>query len=89
MQENIVQFVEDRKPLFWDIPQKSLSKLSLNAVVERILSYGNMADCEEMFSIIGIKEVAKIFKEISTKKRVNLRPATINFFNLVFQKHAS
>lgn len=82
-------FVRKRKYLFWST--KNYDGLSKAAVVEGILNYGNMDDVRKLITLLGIKEVAKIFREKSKKSKMgrqNYFPEVINYFNLYFNKYA-
>ena len=82
----IADFAKKRKNIFWST--KNYSGLSNDAVVESILNYGDMDDVKELISILGIKEIAQIFKEQANKPRANYRPEIKNYFTLYFQKYA-
>lgn len=82
-------FVRQRKYLFWST--NNYDGLSRGAVIEAILNYGDMNDVRELISLLGMREVAKIFREKSKKSemgRQNYRPEIINYFRLYFQKYA-
>ena len=79
-------FVKKRKHLFWST--KNYDGLSNGAVVEGILNYGDMNDVRELIALLGIKEVAKIFRANTNRVRVNYRPEVVNYFRLYFQKYA-
>lgn len=79
-------FVRKRKHLFWST--KNYDGLSNAAVVEGILNYGDMNDVRELISVLGIQEVAKIFRENTNRARINYRPEVKNYFQLYFQKYA-
>lgn len=86
---NIGDFVRKRKYLFWST--KNYDGLSKEAVVEAILNYGDMKDVRELISLLGMREVAKIFHDKSKKSKMgrqNYRPEIINYFDLYFQKYA-
>ena len=82
----IGDFVKKRKHLFWST--KNYDGLSNGAVVEGILNYGDMNDVRELIALLGIKEVAKIFRANTNRVRVNYRPEVVNYFRLYFQKYA-
>lgn len=82
----ISDFVKKRKYLFWST--KNYDGLSKEAVVEAVLNYGDMKDVRELFSLLGIKEVAKIFREKTNLPRINYRPEIKNYFQLYFNKYA-
>lgn len=79
-------FVRKRKHLFWST--KNYDGLSNGAIIEGVLNYGDMDDVRELFKLIGIKEVAKIFREQTNRPRVNYDPKIVNYFSLYFKKYA-
>ncbi|OHA31575.1 MAG: hypothetical protein A3B11_00825 [Candidatus Taylorbacteria bacterium RIFCSPLOWO2_01_FULL_44_26] len=79
-------FVRKRKALFWST--KNYDGLSNAAVVEGILNYGDMDDVRELIAILGIREVARIFRENTNRARVNYLPEIVNYFQLYFKKYA-
>lgn len=82
----IGDFVKKRKHLFWST--KNYDGLSNGAVIEAVLNYGDMKDVKELISLLGIREVSKIFKEQTNRPRINYRPEVKNYFQLYFQKYA-
>jgi len=80
-------FIESRSYLFWYVKKENLGDLSEDVVVEQVLQYGDLNDVRQLFEIIGLSRTSTIFRKITNKKRVNLHPKTVNFFNLYFQKH--
>jgi hypothetical protein len=80
-------FVKKRKYLFWST--NNYDGLSKEAVVEGILNYGDMDDVRELISLLGIQEVAKIFRAQTTHRtRINYDPKILNYFSLFFKKYA-
>lgn len=82
-------FAKEHKFLFWDIPEKALDTISQEAILERTLAYGDMKEIKQLFNIIGVHKSQQSFSKIIKKKRVNLKPSTINYFRLYFENHAS
>ena len=79
-------FIKKRRYLVWYV--KKPENLSQEAIVEAVLNYGNWDDVKKLFSILGIKKVAKIFKkQITRRKRINYRPEIKHYFNLYFKKY--
>ena len=76
-----------KKPyLAWDIKDKK--SLSDKSALEHILSYGDWSDVMEAKKTLGLTKMQSLFKEIVSKKRVNLKPRTINYFQKYFAKYA-
>lgn len=82
----INSFIRERPYLVWYT--KNYDNLSEEAIVEAVLNYGSFKDVKEMFSILGIKRTAEIFRKKITRKRCNLRPEIKNYFFLYFDKYA-
>ena len=82
----ISNFIKERPYLVWGT--RNYYNLSEEAIVENVLNYGDIDDVKEMFSILGIKKSAIIFKKQISQKRNNYRPKIKNYFNLYFKKYA-
>lgn len=82
----IQQFIKKRRYLVWYV--KNPEELSNEAIVEAVLNYGQWDDVQKMIKILGIQEVARIFREKSRQKRCNYHPKTKHYFNLYFNKYA-
>jgi len=67
---------------------KNYEDLSPDFIVESILNYGDWNDFLFIKDLFGIKNLSQIFENISKKRRVNLRPQTINYFKMFFSKYA-
>ncbi|HLD92144.1 MAG TPA: hypothetical protein VI795_01970 [Patescibacteria group bacterium] len=80
------EFIKNKPYLIWYT--KNYDNLSEKAIVESILNYGNWEDYLYLENILSIKRVNDIFKEISSQKRVNLRPQTVNYFSNYFKAYA-
>lgn len=86
---NIHDFIKKRKHLIWYV--KNYDKLSPESIVEATLNYGNWEDVQTLIKIMGIKKVAKIFREKSKPGkwgRTNYDPKLTNYFNLYFKRYA-
>ena len=87
----IKQFIRNNSNLFWYIPEDKKEDISQELLVETILNYGDMNAILQLFHLLGIKEVAKIFFDsitISNRRKGNYQELTINYFKLVFRKYA-
>ena len=82
----IRNFIKERPYLVWGT--RNYDNLSEEAIVENVLNYGDIDDVKEMFSILGVKKSAIIFKKQISQKRNNYRPKIKNYFNLYFKKYA-
>lgn len=81
------KFMKDRPHLIWYV--KNRENLSVESIVEHTLNYGDWGDVQELISILGINEIAKIFREQTNRPRINYHPKTRHYFNLYFKKYAS
>lgn len=82
MNKKLISLVKKNRQLFWDIGQKDLSQLNEEAIVERFMAYGDMQDIHDLKKILSGSTLNEVFKRLREKKRVNLEPETINFFDL-------
>lgn len=83
----MLQLILEKKPyLAWYIGNKKT--LSDESVLEHILAYGDWDDVMGAENILGISKMKELFDRISSKKRVNLKPRTINYFQNYFSKYA-
>jgi hypothetical protein len=90
--EEVKKFIDDHQHLFWYTPQPKSETVTDELLVETILNYGNMKACKELFAIMGINNVAKIFFDSinkSERRKGNYFELTINYFTLLFNRYAS
>jgi hypothetical protein len=82
----INEFIKKRPHLVWHV--KDYDALSNDAIIEAVLNYGNWDDVKSMLKILGIKQVAEIFRKQTSGHRTNYRPEISNYFRLYFNKYA-
>jgi hypothetical protein len=75
--------------LFWFVPEKDKANLSIDAIVETILNYGDLEAVRLLIKLFGFKVVSEIFFRQIRHKRVNYYPQVSNFFTYYFNRHAS
>lgn len=78
--------IKNKPYLAWDVGD--IGKLSSQSVLERVLSYGDWEDFANFEKIFGAREAQVLFEGLRSKRRVNLKPQTINYFNNYFKKYA-
>ncbi|RLC36283.1 hypothetical protein DRH27_05450 [Candidatus Falkowbacteria bacterium] len=85
---DIHKFIKKRKYLIWYV--KDYDSLSPEAIVEATLNYGDWDDVQTLIKIMGIKEMAKIFRKQTNfkSKRCNYADKTKRYFELYFKKYA-
>jgi len=79
-------YLKLRPYLVWST--KNYEDLSPEFIVESILNYGDWNDFLFIKELFGIKNLSQIFEKISKRRRVNLRPQTVNYFKMFFSKYA-
>jgi len=91
MSDELKQYIIEHKNLFWYTPENKLHSISDSFLVETILNYGDMNAVRNLFKIMGIKNVAKIFFDDinkSERRKNNYQELTLNYFTLVFNRYA-
>ena len=84
----INKFIMENSSLFWWIKPEEKPNISINALVEAVLNYGNEKSVKKLFDLIEINKVADIFFRQISGKRSNYNKRTINFFKIYFKRHA-
>jgi len=82
-------FIRENGYLFWYTPEDKGEKVTDELLVETMLNYGSLEQIQTLFDLVGIKNVAKIFKNMTGRKKLNYFPQVWNYFNLYFDKYAS
>ncbi len=85
--EEIKKFIKEHSSLFWYVKEDAKERISIEFLVETILSYGNGNDVRRLFELIGVERAAEIFYKQISRKRINYRPRTMHFFKLYFDRH--
>jgi len=91
MSEELKQYISEHNNLFWYTPESKLHNISDSFLVETILNYGDMDAVKNLFEIMGIKNVAKIFFDdinLSERRKNNYNELTLNYFTLLFNRYA-
>jgi len=55
------KYIDDHQHLFWYSPAPKSETVSDELLVETVLNYGSMDDSRDLFEVMSIKNVAKIF----------------------------
>lgn len=87
----IKAFIRENSHLFWHTPDDKKEDISAEFLVETILNFGDMVAVKKLFSLLGIKKVADyFFKSIrqSERRKGNFQELTINYFTILFKRHA-
>lgn len=81
------QWITQNPLLVWSTD--NYQNLSAECIVENTLNYGSWQNILEIQALLGIDQFHQYFKHLSNQKRVNLKPQTLNYFNLYFQRYVS
>ena len=87
-QPEIEKFIQENRSLFWWMKPEDKIDISIDALVETILNYGDEKSIKKLFDLIGIHQVADIFYKQISSKRPNYHNRTKHFFELYFRRHA-
>ncbi len=72
--------------IFWDMDKNSINKLSEEALLEKLLIYGDFNQLKNITK--DRKQFSKVYYRIRDKKRCNLQPRTVNFIDLFLKQYA-
>jgi hypothetical protein len=89
--DELKQYIAQHKSLFWYTPEDKKEDISPSLLVETILNYGDMDAVKQLFQVMGIENVAKIFFDdinLSERRRNNYYPEICNLFTIIFSKYA-
>lgn len=76
-----------KKPyLAWFVKDKQ--GLSKESMLEQVFNYGDWQDYLKTEAELGIAEVRSVYNNLKNRPRTNLKPKTINYFDLYFSKYA-
>jgi hypothetical protein len=84
--DEIQKLISEHSHLFWWVPEEKKKSLSLDAIVEAILNYGDLESVKKLFEAIGEEKASEIFyKNTKNRRRINYFPEVVNYFNLYFE----
>lgn len=81
------QLIEKNKALFWYTPEAEKQNISDALLVETFLNYGTLDDYRDLISVLGGKQVAKVFFDAKGRQKDNYYPEIRHFFSLVLAKY--
>ncbi|NCO55089.1 MAG: hypothetical protein COS14_01605 [Bacteroidetes bacterium CG02_land_8_20_14_3_00_31_25] len=85
--KEIKEFINERKSLFWYIPENEKENINQETLVEFILNFGNDKDVKRLFELVGLTNVSKIFQSQIKLSRNNYFKPVRHYFNLYFNKY--
>ncbi len=74
-----------KKKLLWYV--KDYGQMSMAGILEAVLSYGSWNEVNQLIKLIGKRKLGLVYNQLLSQSRVNLRPETVNYFNLYFKKN--
>ena len=84
----INKFIMENSSLFWWIKTEEKKNISLDALVEAVLNYGNEKSVKKLIDLVGIKTTSNIFYRQISGKRSNYHKRAKHFFQIYFKRHA-
>jgi hypothetical protein len=81
-------FIREHSYLFWYTPEDKKDEISEELLVETILNYGNLDDIRKLIDLLGIHQVAGIFRTADKRRKMNYFPEIYNYFLRVFERYA-
>lgn len=90
LNDNLFDFISARRHLIWYVDPENFRELEPVSVVEHTLNYGTWDDVQELIRIMGIAEVARIFRKqmVTRRQKGNYHPQIAAYFARYFDKHA-
>ena len=81
------QYIDKHSSMFWYTPHDRKKDISDKLLVETILNDGSMDDVRQLFALMGMENVAKVFFSAKGREVNNYYPEIRNFFTLVFNHY--
>ena len=85
----VKDYIQEHQALFWYSPEDKRETVSDELLVETLINYGTWEDIHKLFDVMGIKNVAAIFREMKGRKSLNIYPELRNYFELYFDRYAA
>ena len=85
--EALKNFIRENGNLFWYSPEDKGEKVTDELLVETMLNYGSLEQIQTLFDLMGMREAAEIFRNMTGRKKMNFFPQVWNFFDLYFKKN--
>jgi hypothetical protein len=83
----VKDYIRKHETMFWYTPEDKSEKVTDSLLVETILNYGTLDDIKALFEVMGLQQVAAIFRQMTGRKKKNIYPELWNYFDLYFSKH--
>jgi hypothetical protein len=85
--KTVKDYIHKHQALFWYSPGEKSDTVSDELLVETIINYGTLEDIGELFQVMGLENVAAIFRQMTGRKALNIYPELRNYFELYFNKY--
>ena len=86
--EILKDFIRENGSLFWYTPEDKGENVTDELLVETMLNYGDLDQIRHLFKLMGMRNAAHIFRNMTERKKLNYFPEIWNYFNLYFNKYA-
>lgn len=87
-QDTLNQLISENPNLFWWGTESKKKDFQLESLVEAILNYGTISCVRQLFDVVGIDTVVKLFISQTESKRINYLHQTKHYFTFYFNKYA-
>ncbi len=67
-------FIREHASLFWDINPEKKEDLSMEAVLETVLNYGDLQTVKRFFDLVGLQKTAEMFLNTPERRKNNYLP---------------
>ena len=85
--EEINNLIRENGCLFWYTPEDKGEKVTDELLVETMLNYGDLDQIRGLFKLMGMQNVAQIFRNMTGRKQKNYFPEIWNYYDLYFNKY--
>jgi hypothetical protein len=85
--KTVKDYIRKHQELFWYSPGEKSDTVSDELLVETVINYGTLEDIREFFQVMGLENVAAIFRQMTGRKALNIYPELRNYFELYFNKY--
>jgi len=86
--EAVKDFIREHQALFWYSPEDKCETVSDELLVETMINYGTLKDIHVLVQIMGLQNVAAVFRGMTGRKILNIYPELRHYFELYFNKYA-
>ena len=78
--EEIIEFINAHKDLFWYTPKDRVEHISDELLLEVVINYCELDEVLKLFNLMGLKNVQGVLESMQGRKRNNIYPELYNYF---------